>query len=98
MELKVEHGAFDDEANIDIGDAQSDEQWNGTPNQHFAEHGHPYHKKLFVVRGDITFMVGDQRYVARKGDCFQLPANTEHSATAGPEGVMVREAHYAPEI
>ena len=57
--------------------------WSAGPQTHFAAHSHARTKRLFVMRGSISF----------NGEWLQAPAGiriaagTEHSAMVGDNGV-----------
>ncbi len=66
--------------------------WSNGPGFTYGEHRHPYHKVLFCVEGSITFHIPDGDVRLEPGDRLDLPPNTPHSATVGPEGVSCMEA------
>ncbi len=66
--------------------------WSNDPGFVYAEHQHPYHKVLFCVSGSITFHTPDGDVRLTPGDRFDLPPNTPHGATVGPQGVRCMEA------
>lgn len=66
--------------------------WSNGPGFTYGEHRHPFHKVLFCVEGSITFHIPDGDVRLTAGDRLDLPPNTPHSATVGPEGVSCMEA------
>ena len=56
------------------------------PGHHYEPHTHPNDEVLVVVRGELTFGVGEQKWVLKPGDRLDLPANTWHWADNGKEG------------
>jgi quercetin dioxygenase-like cupin family protein len=69
-------------------------RWSGAPGEEYPLHGHGYHKVLFVLSGSITFEDEERRtYHMTPGDRLDVDAGTEHSATAGPEGVECMESY-----
>lgn len=73
--------------------------WSNGPGNVYAEHRHPYHKVIYVVRGSITFDLPatHQALELAAGDRIGLPAGTLHGATVGAEGMLCYEAHIATE-
>jgi hypothetical protein len=67
-------------------------EWSDGPGDTYGWHSHRYHKVLVCVRGSIVFHTrnGDRHLEA--GDRLDLPPDTEHAATVGPEGVTCLEA------
>ena len=70
--------------------------WSCPANAAYAVHDHPAAKLIFCTQGLITFTLhqdGKLRELTLKpGDRLDLPAQTGHSAVAGPEGVTCWEA------
>ena len=73
----------------------TEQRWENGPGETYPVHDHPYHKHLVVERGSITFhMMKPNRIVElHVGDTLDIPANTPHSATVGPSGVVCVETH-----
>jgi hypothetical protein len=77
------------DADASLRDAGLDPRhWSAGPRTEFATHSHPRPKRLFVLRGSISFN-GDW-LDAPAG--IRIPAGYEHSAVAGPRGVDCVEA------
>lgn len=66
--------------------------WGNAPGDSYAWHAHGHHKVLFCLRGSIVFhtRTGDVELAA--GDRLDLPPETEHAASVGPDGVECVEA------
>jgi len=47
-----------------------------------ARHSHPHDQMVYVVRGRIRFVCGDETFEACAGDSFVLRGGIEHQATA----------------
>lgn len=62
--------------------------WSAGPGAVFPPHAHARTKRLYVVRGSISF--DGMELQARDG--IVVPAGWEHSAVAGPGGVECVEA------
>jgi len=69
-------------------------RWSGGPGEEYPWHGHGYHKILFVLAGSITFEDEERRtYHLKAGDRLDIELGTEHTATAGPDGVECLESY-----
>lgn len=64
------------------------EPWSASPGTVFAAHRHPRAKRLFVVAGSIRFDEHD----LTEGDGIRIPADHEHTAVVGDDGVQCVEA------
>jgi quercetin dioxygenase-like cupin family protein len=73
-------------------------RWDNGPHAVYATHRHPYHKVLYCLRGSIRFVLGGEGEAIelRAGDRLDLPAQTEHGAVVGPEGVVCLEVQSSP--
>lgn len=67
-------------------------RWEGEPDKPYLLHHHPYTKTLWCAVGNITFHIVSQDVFMGPGDKMVLPANTKHSADAGPQGVVCYES------
>jgi quercetin dioxygenase-like cupin family protein len=47
-----------------------------------ARHSHPHDQMVYVIRGRIRFVCGDETFEARAGDSFVLRGGIEHQAAA----------------
>jgi quercetin dioxygenase-like cupin family protein len=70
-------------------------RWSNRPGDIYGAHSHPFHKIIYVLQGSITFILPekDEHVTLRSGDCLDLPANLEHAAEVGQQGVICFEAH-----
>ncbi|HEX6702339.1 MAG TPA: cupin domain-containing protein [Gaiellaceae bacterium] len=60
-----------------------------------AEHAHENEQLGIVLRGAMSFRVGDEERELGPGGTWVIPPNTPHSAVAGPEGAVVIDV-FAP--
>jgi quercetin dioxygenase-like cupin family protein len=52
-------------------------------------HSHPHEQIVYVLEGELLFVVGDEEAVVRAGDMLVVPANVEHWAeTLGEEPAL----------
>jgi quercetin dioxygenase-like cupin family protein len=58
------------------------------PEADLPEHQHENEQLGVVVRGALTFRVGGEERALGPGGMWRIPANTPHSARAGPEGAV----------
>jgi len=47
-----------------------------------ASHSHPHEQMVYVIRGRLRFVCGDQTFEAAAGDSFIVPGGVEHQAAA----------------
>ena len=69
-------------------------RWSNGANDVYAAHKHSYHKVIYIVSGSITFgfpIVGEPTTLCT-GDRLELPANVQHNAVVGADGVVCLEA------
>jgi quercetin dioxygenase-like cupin family protein len=59
------------------------------------EHSHDHEQLGMVIRGAMTFRIGDQTRELGPGETWTIPSNAKHEATAGPEGAVVIDV-FAP--
>jgi len=69
-----------------VADGFTPFRWSDTPGSRYEPHTHPHDESLWLVAGEITFTIDDADHRLGVGDRLQLPANTIHAATAGPQG------------
>jgi quercetin dioxygenase-like cupin family protein len=60
-----------------------------------AMHQHSNEQIGLVLRGTMTFKIGNETRVLTPGDTYDIPGNVPHEATAGPEGAVVIDV-FAP--
>ena len=58
------------------------------PNADLPEHQHENEQLGMVLRGSMTFRVGDEERTLSAGGTWRIPANTPHSARAGADGAV----------
>ena len=61
-----------------------------------AEHAHENEQLGIVLRGSMSFRVGDETRELGAGGTWTIPANTPHEATAGPDGAVVIDVFVPP--
>jgi quercetin dioxygenase-like cupin family protein len=66
------------------------------PGAFVAEHAHENEQLGIVLRGSMSFRVGDEERELGPGGTWTIPANTPHEATAGPEGAVVIDVFAPP--
>jgi len=59
------------------------------------EHHHEHEQLGMVIRGTITFRIGDETRELGPGETWTIPSNVPHEATAGPEGTVLIDV-FAP--
>jgi quercetin dioxygenase-like cupin family protein len=52
-------------------------------------HDHPNEQIGIVLRGSMTFTVGDESRVLTAGDTYNIPAGIRHQVLTGSEGAVV---------
>jgi quercetin dioxygenase-like cupin family protein len=61
-----------------------------------AEHAHENEQLGIVLRGSMSFRVGEEFRELGPGGTWTIPANTPHEATAGPDGAVVIDVFAPP--
>lgn len=59
------------------------------------EHSHEHEQLGLVIRGEMTFRIGDETRELGPGETWTIPSNVLHEATAGPTGAVVIDV-FAP--
>ena len=59
------------------------------PGSRVAEHSHDNEQLGLVVRGTVSFRVGDETRDLGPGGTWHIPPNAPHEVHAGPEGAIV---------
>jgi quercetin dioxygenase-like cupin family protein len=54
-----------------------------------AGHSHPHEQLGLMLRGSMTLNVEGTDHLLEEMDCYALPGDIEHGATAGPQGALV---------
>ena len=62
---------------------------------HLPEHHHDNEQLGFVIKGSLSFRIGNQTHSCVAGDTYVIPSDVPHEATAGPDGATVCDA-FAP--
>ena len=70
--------------------------WGNGPGDSYGRHSHDYHKVLFCLEGSLVFTVQGTDIRVAAGDRLDIPPETEHSATVGPEGCTCVEGPLRP--
>jgi quercetin dioxygenase-like cupin family protein len=60
------------------------------------EHSHENEQLGIVLRGSITFRIGDEERTLGPGETWRIHANEPHTAHAGPEGAVVIDVFAPP--
>ena len=60
------------------------------------EHAHENEQLGIVLAGSMSFRVGDEVQELGPGDTWTIPSNTQHEATAGPDGAVVIDVFSPP--
>ena len=61
-------------------------RWRDDAGADYQPHAHDHAESLWVIRGEITFGIGDKHYTLLAGDRLMLPKGTVHTAYTGVEG------------
>jgi len=61
-----------------------------------AEHVHENEQLGIVLKGSMSFRVGDEQRELGPGDTWTIPSNTPHEAVAGPDGAVVIDVFAPP--
>jgi quercetin dioxygenase-like cupin family protein len=59
------------------------------PDAVVPEHRHPAEQNGMVLRGQMTFRVGDEERLLGPGGTWRIRGDVPHSAIAGPDGAEV---------
>jgi quercetin dioxygenase-like cupin family protein len=65
------------------------------PGSVVPEHRHDHEQLGIVLRGDVTFRVGDETRALTAGGTWLIPSNVPHEVRVGPDGAVVIDA-FAP--
>lgn len=63
---------------------------------HVPEHRHEHEQIGVLVRGAITFRVGEETRELGPGGTWRVPGGVPHEAHAGPDGAIAIEAFAPP--
>jgi quercetin dioxygenase-like cupin family protein len=53
------------------------------PHSIVEKHQHPHEQMGFLLEGELTFEVGDQRQTLRAGEMWRIPGGVPHRVIAG---------------
>jgi len=62
-------------------------EWSDPPDTAYDTHAHTYREVRVVLRGEITFVIGDGEVRLGPGGRIDLDAGQAHAARVGAEGV-----------
>lgn len=60
-----------------------------SPGSVVEEHDHPNEQIGIVLRGSLTFTVGNETQSLDVGDTYSIPPGVRHTVVTGPEGAVV---------
>jgi quercetin dioxygenase-like cupin family protein len=60
------------------------------------EHHHVNEQTGMLIRGSLTFRIGEETAELRPGSTWVIPADVPHSVDAGPEGAFLIELFAPP--
>ncbi|MDX6476709.1 MAG: hypothetical protein QOH95_2220 [Gaiellaceae bacterium] len=66
------------------------------PGTAVPEHNHVNEQTGMLLRGAITFRIGDERKELVPGATWVIPANVPHDVVAGPDGAFLIELFAPP--
>ena len=66
------------------------------PNSFVPEHSHDHEQLGLVLRGGVTFRVGDSTRELGPGGTWRIPSNVPHEVHVGPEGAVVIDVFAPP--
>jgi len=61
------------------------------PDSVVPEHSHENEQVGMLVRGSMTFRIGDERRELRSGETWVIPSGTPHDVVTGPDGAALIE-------
>jgi len=59
-------------------------------------HNHPNEQICTVIRGELSFTLGDETRLMKPNDAVLVPPNMKHGAKAGPNGCVTVEVFCPP--
>ncbi len=62
------------------------------------EHSHDHEQLGLMLRGSITFRIGDEEQVLGPGETWEIPSHTLHRAEAGPDGATLLDLFAPPRL
>ena len=61
------------------------------PNVTVPSHQHHQEQMGFVIRGEVTFTIGDETRTFGPGGTWRIPSNIPHGVSVGPDGASVAD-------
>jgi quercetin dioxygenase-like cupin family protein len=61
------------------------------PGSAVPEHNHENEQLGVLIRGSMSFRVGDESREVGPGDTWRIPSHVPHEVTAGPDGALAVE-------
>ena len=55
------------------------------PHAVVERHQHPHEQLGLLLEGELDFVVGEERFLARPGDMWRIPGGVPHQVTAGEQ-------------
>ena len=70
-------------------------RWSNQAGDYYPAHSHTFQKIIWVIRGEITFILPEysKEVILGEGDRLELAANIVHEARVGKMGVTCLEFH-----
>jgi quercetin dioxygenase-like cupin family protein len=66
------------------------------PDSVVPEHSHPNEQLGLVIRGSVSFRVGDEERVLGPGGTWSIPPDVPHEVRTGPDGAVVIDVFSPP--
>jgi quercetin dioxygenase-like cupin family protein len=66
------------------------------PSAHVPEHAHANEQTGVLIKGSMTFRIGDETKELQPGSTWVIPGNVPHSVDAGPDGAVLVELFAPP--
>lgn len=66
------------------------------PDSVVAEHSHANEQLGIVLRGSVTFRVGDEERLLQAGGTWRIPPDVPHEVHTGPDGAVVIDVFAPP--
>jgi quercetin dioxygenase-like cupin family protein len=71
-------------------------RWTAEAGDEFATQRVDHHRLLFCAEGSLSLTADGKAFSLQPGDALELPAGTDHHATAGLAGVVCYEVRVQP--
>ena len=66
------------------------------PHARVPPHSHPHEQAGMVLEGTFELVIGGEKRIVRKGDCYVCPSGVEHSVTVGDTPARVLDVFSPP--